>query len=106
MSEEWDILRDIMDTGILQPFRKLQLMVQGYQHYKQLHDILPAMDELLIHLEDFRQGFEISERRNATKHIRTSLNTAWSLLNRYFFPIYLHDRYPYFILGFTLDTIF
>jgi len=80
--EDWDILRDIMD--ILQPFRKWQLMLQGRQHYGQLHDILPAMDELLSHLEDTRQGFDASERRNATKHIRTALDTAWSLLNKYF----------------------
>ena len=81
-SQDWDILRDIMD--ILQHFRKWQLMHQGRQHYGQLHDILPAMDELLTHLEDTRQGFDTSERRNATKHIRTALDTAWSLLNKYF----------------------
>ena len=89
MSEDWDILGDIMD--ILQPFRKWQLMLQGHQHYGQPHDILPAMDKLLTYLEDSRQGFEISERRNATKHIRTSLNTAWSLLNKYLKSI--HTKY-------------
>ena len=59
MSEDCDILRDIMD--ILQPFRKWQPMLQGHQHYGQLHDVLPAMDKLLTHLEDSRQGFEIGE---------------------------------------------
>jgi len=40
-----NILREIMH--ILQPFRKWQLILQAKTHFGQLHDIFPAMDELL-----------------------------------------------------------
>ena len=68
----WDILREIMH--ILQPFRQWQLILQTKAHFGQLHDIFPAMNELLNQLETFRDH-EIA-------HVRTSVHTAWSVLNK------------------------
>jgi len=69
---DWDILREIMH--MLQPFRKWQLILQTQAHFGQLHDIFPAMAELLNQLETFRDH-EIA-------HVRISVHTAWSVLNR------------------------
>ncbi|KAH0604073.1 uncharacterized protein H6S33_007104 [Morchella sextelata] len=54
-TQDWDELRDIID--ILGPFRKWQLILQGKTHNGALHDIFPAMDELLTHLEDTRTRY-------------------------------------------------
>jgi hypothetical protein len=48
--EDWTILTDIMQ--FLQPFQKWQLMLQGHRTHGALFDVLPAMDELLLHMED------------------------------------------------------
>ena len=69
---DWDILREIMH--ILQPFRKWQLILQTKVHFGQLHHIFPAMDELLNQLETFRD--------HDIAHVRTSVHTAWSNLNK------------------------
>lgn len=69
---DWNILREIMH--ILQPFRKWQLILQAKSHFGQLHDIFPAMDELLNQLE--------RSRDHEIPHIRTSVNLAWNLLNK------------------------
>jgi len=69
---DWDILKEIM--YILQPFRKWQLILQKKSHFGQLHDIFPAMDELLNQLERFRD--------HEVQHIRTSIHTAWIVLNK------------------------
>ena len=52
---DWDTLRDIMD--ILELFHHWQLKLQKKQkeHFGQLHDIFPAIDELLGQLEEFKQ---------------------------------------------------
>ena len=68
---DWNILREIMH--ILQPFRKWQLILQSKMHFGQLHDIFPAMDELLYKLEEFRE--------HDLPHIRTSVDLAWNVLN-------------------------
>ena len=70
---DWEILREIMH--ILQPFRKWQLILQSKTHFGQLHDIFPAMDELLYQLEQSRE--------HDIPHIRTSVNLAWNVLNKY-----------------------
>ena len=66
-----DILKEIM--FILQPFRKWQLILQSKRHFGQLHDIFPAMDKLFSLLK--------KSRNHDLQHIRTSVNTAWSVLN-------------------------
>jgi len=70
---DWNILREIMH--ILQPFRKWQLILQSKMHFGQLHDIFPAMDELLYKLEESRE--------HDLPHIRTSVDLAWNVLNKY-----------------------
>ena len=70
---DWDILKEIM--FILQPFRKWHLILQAKMHFGQLHDIFPAMDELLSQLE--------KSRDHDIQYIRTCVNTAWSVLNKY-----------------------
>lgn len=69
---EWDILKKIM--FILQPFRKWQLILQTKVHFGQLHHIFPAIDELLSQLE--------MSRNHDLQYIRTSVNTAWTILNK------------------------
>lgn len=77
---DWDTLRDIMD--ILEPFHRWQLKLQKKEHFGQLHDIFPAMDELLGQLEESKQLYESISRRHNTQHIRTSINAAWLVLNK------------------------
>jgi len=73
---DWITLQEIMH--ILQPFRKWQLILQSKVHFGQQHDILPAMDELLYQLEQSRE--------HKIQHIRTSVDLAWNLLNKYHRP--------------------
>ena len=77
---DWDTLRDIMD--ILEPFHRWQLKLQKKEHFGQLHDIFPAMDELLGQLEESKQLYESISRRHNTQHIRTFINAAWLVLNK------------------------
>ena len=70
---DWNILCEIMH--ILQPFWKWQLILQSKTHFRQLHDIFPAMDELLYQLEQSRE--------HDLPHIRASVNLAWNVLNKY-----------------------
>lgn len=77
---DWDTLRDIMD--ILEPLHHWQLKLQKKEHFRQLHDIFPAMDELLGQLEESKQLYESISRRHNTQHIRTSINAAWLILNK------------------------
>ena len=73
---DWDILLDIMD--LLQPFHKWQICLQKRDHYGQMHEIFPAMDELRLlgHLEESKTLYQHMSRQHDTKHIRTSINTA------------------------------
>ena len=77
--EDWDELRSIMD--ILEPFKKWSLKLQGKCRNGALHDILPAMDELLAHLEDAKLRY--SDASIHTQHLQTSINIAWNVLNKY-----------------------
>jgi len=60
---------------IMQPFCKWQLILQSKMHFGQLHDIFPAIDELLYKLEESRD--------NDLPHIRTSVDLVWNVLNNY-----------------------
>ena len=83
---DWDTLMGIMD--ILEPFHHWQLKLQQKEHFGQLHDIFPAMDELLGHLEESKQLYESISRRHNTLHIRTSINSAWLVLDKLVFEFY------------------
>jgi len=63
---DWDTLRGIMD--ILEPFHYWQLKLQQEEHFGQLHDIFPAMDELLGRLEESNQLYESISRRHNVAH--------------------------------------
>ena len=64
---DWDTLRGIID--ILESFHHWQLKLQQKEHFGQLHDIFSAMDELLGHLEESKQLYELISRRHDTLHI-------------------------------------
>ena len=83
---DWDTLRGIMD--ILEPFHHWQLKLQQKEHFGQIHDIFPAMDELLGQLEELKQLYESISRSHDTLHIRTSIYAAWLLLNKLVIPFY------------------
>jgi len=68
---------------ILEPFHIWQLKYQQKEHYGQLHDTFPAMDEQLGQLEESKQLYESISRRHDTQHIRTSIGAAWVVLNKY-----------------------
>jgi len=80
--EDWAILTDIMQ--FLQPFRKWQLMLQGYQTQGALYDVLPAMDELMLHMEDRKTAYTALQSDEVTRHMSTSINNAWVLLDKYY----------------------
>jgi hypothetical protein len=78
--EDWAILTDIMQFQ--QPFRKWQLKLQGYQIQGALYDVLPAMDELLLHMEDRKAAYTAPQSDEVTRHMITSINNAWVLLDK------------------------
>ena len=80
--EDWVILTEIMQ--FLQPFRKWQLMLQGYQTQGALYDVFPAMDELLLHMEDRKAAYTALQSDEVTRRMITSINTAWVLLDKYY----------------------
>ena len=67
---------------LLQPFHKWQICLQKRDHYGQMHEIFPAMDELLGHLEESKNLYQHMSRQHDTKHIRISINSAWKVLNK------------------------
>jgi len=46
------------------------------------------MDELLGHLEESKQLYESTSRRHDMLHIRTSINSAWLVLDKLVFEFY------------------
>jgi hypothetical protein len=80
--EDWTILTDIMQ--FLQPFRKWQLMLQGHRTQGALFDVLPAMDELLLHMEDRKAAYNALPSDEVTHHMVTAIKNAWSLLDKYY----------------------
>jgi hypothetical protein len=80
--EDWSILTDIMQ--FLQPFRKWQLMLQGHRTQGALYDVLPAMDELLLHMEDRKTAYSALPADEVSLHMITAINNAWALLDKYY----------------------
>ena len=81
LPEDWDTLAEIVN--VLGPFHKWQLILQGRKHHGQLHDIFPAMDELLSHLEERKSHYLASEATGYdTKHMQTAINCAWKILDK------------------------
>jgi hypothetical protein len=80
--EDWTILTDIMQ--FLQQFRKWQLMLQGHRTQGALFDILLAMDEILLHMENRKAAYNALPSDEVIHHMVTAINNAWSLLDTYY----------------------
>jgi len=81
--DDWDDLATILQ--ILLPFRRLTLQLQGTgtetNHANgYLARVLPAMDDLLAHLEDAKQTY--SDTTIHSTHLLTSINHAWAILDK------------------------
>jgi len=76
--DDWDELQAIME--ILEPFKAWSLRLQGKWSNGSLYDIFPAMDDLLSSLENARIQCSLDTH---SPHLRTSIDTAWVLLNKY-----------------------
>ena len=82
-SEDWQDLAIILQ--ILKPFRRLTLELQGTGSLRNhangyLARILPGMDDLLASLEEARPKYADSSVYSI--HILTSINHAWSILDK------------------------
>ena len=82
--DDWDDLATILQ--ILKPFLRLTLHLQGTGTQKNhsngyLARVLPAMDDLLAHLEEAKQTY--SDTSIHSSHLLTSINHAWAILDKY-----------------------
>jgi hypothetical protein len=59
-------------------------MLQGHRTQGALLDVLPAMDELLLHMEDRKAAYNALPSDEVTHHMVTAINNAWSLLDKYY----------------------
>jgi hypothetical protein len=76
------ILTDIMQ--FLQPFRRWQLMLHGHRTQGALYDVLPVIDELLLHMEDRKGAYSALPKDEVSHHTITAINNAWALLDKYY----------------------
>ena len=82
--DDWEDLKVI--SNILMPFKRISLYLQGMSTNRNrangyLSQVLPAMDELLSHLEDAKTRY--SDSSIYSTHILTSINHAWDILDKY-----------------------
>ena len=82
--DDWDDLAAILQ--ILKPCCRLTLQLQGSGTQRNhangyLARVLPAMDDLLAHLEDAKQTY--SDTTVHSTHLLTSINHAWGILDKY-----------------------
>ena len=83
--DDWEDLK--IFRSILQPFKAWSLRLQSKNTDKNrangfIAKVLPAIDELLAHLEEAKIQYSDPEVYNP--HIITSIQLAWSLLDRYY----------------------
>jgi len=72
---------------ILSPFKVWSILLQELISQKNcpnrfVADVFPAMDELLSHLEESQHDY--SDNSVISSHIMSSINIAWSVLNKYY----------------------
>ena len=79
---DWTILTGIM--RFLQLCRKWQLIRQSPRSQRALFDFLPAMYELLLHMEDRQAAYNSLPSDDITYHMVTAINNAWLLLDKYY----------------------
>jgi len=84
----------------LQPFRKWQLMLQGYETQGALYNVLPAMDELLLHMEDRKATYSALPHDSLCHYMITAINNAWALLDKYYNKI---DETPVYYSAIALQ---
>ena len=82
--DDWEDLKVI--SNILMPFKRISLYLQGMSTNRNrangyLSQVLPAMDELLSHLEDAKTRY--SDSSIYSTHILTSINHACDILDKY-----------------------
>jgi hypothetical protein len=75
LPEDWTFLLCVKD--ILTPFKEWTLRLQVRYSNGCVADILPAMDELLAHLEDLKVQFA------EEPHLLTMINNGWSIMDKY-----------------------
>jgi len=83
--DDWADLK-IVDE-VLEPFKYWTLRLEGNSTGNNrpngfIADVLPAMDELLRDLEEAKALYRDGETYST--HILTSINNAWSILNKYY----------------------
>jgi len=83
--DDWDDLKIIYE--ILGPFKYWTLQLEGsstaaHRPNAYIADVLPAMDELLQHLEDCRIRYHHGS--NASQNIVISISNAWQVLDKYY----------------------
>lgn len=81
--DDWENLKLIL--GILEPFRRWTLLLQGIgteraQANGYIAHVLPAIDELLSHLEDCKKRYSDPQRYSI--HLTSSINRAWAILDK------------------------
>jgi len=89
--DDWEDLMVIL--SILSPFKQWALHLQGLsmkttQANSYLADVIPAMNELLKHLELAKQNY--SDPYLYSSHLLSSINLAWGLLDRYYTMTDMH----------------
>lgn len=95
--DDWEDLKLIL--RILEPFRGWTLLLQGtgterIQANCYIARVLPAIDELLSHLEDCKNQYSDSARYST--HLSSSINRAWAILDMYE-TIFLALEYTYLL---------
>jgi len=83
----------------LQSFRKLQLMLQGHRTQGALYDVLPAMEELLLHMKDRKTTYSALPTDEVSLHMITPINNPWALLDKYYNKV---DETPVYYSAITL----
>ena len=74
LPEDWAFLLCVKE--ILAPFKEWTLRLQVRYSNGCVADILPAMDELLAHLEDLKVQFA------EEPHLLTMINNGWSIMDK------------------------
>jgi len=80
--DDWAILTDIIQ--FLQHFSRWQLMLHGHRTQGALYDVLSAMNELLLHMEDRQAAYTALPQDEVSHHMITAINNAWALLKKYY----------------------
>jgi hypothetical protein len=57
-------------------------MLQGHRTQGALYDVLPAMDELLLHMEDRKTAYSALPADEVSLHMITAINNSWALLDK------------------------